>query len=500
MIYNSLFFSGTEQNKLEVYHTISTLTPGLYRIQDIVTNQYFNYHQLTRLLREISEDLQEIGVKHWNFMASGGKIEIIEILPTMDFYRAYLLKNSLPFQYILSVINNGAEDIDAFCQRCSTSKSNLARKMRPLSHFMLKFNLKFSQNPINVIGDEYNIRLFLSRTTWIGLRGIHTPFTSIPDFANDLAEFFHELNGYKSRENFEEIRWGATIHALRYERGHVIEVPETFLEFKEQLPIFERMDERIKQNYRNDWEWEKEREGIVFYSMLRHVRRGNNTNFCRQLNCGALAKAHPIWNLSSRLFDYLDGVNLLPNDFNDRQNIMNELVYEAYLLYAVPNSILLPDDLLYELPKESKNLEQVKKLLHKFLDGQKHQLVYHFTASKRELFTMKLLKLYRILIEPTLKKDVQFFVGISMETSNRFRELIIQELKILKCVKVADFSSKQAEMYDLVIHSSGKFKKKHPELPSYFWGIYYGENNLEELLLKVLKLSMNKKNNYMCRV
>ncbi|MDR2832266.1 MAG: helix-turn-helix domain-containing protein [Streptococcaceae bacterium] len=499
MIYDSLFFSEGVKNKLAIYKTLSSLEPDIYRVQEIIHHDKFSYHQTIRILKEISEDLLKLDFPQGDFISPGGKIKISKQLPNIIFYRSSLLSHSIAFQYILSIVNNGQEDSLSFCKRFGISKSNLVRKIQPLSEFVKAFEMKFTYNPINITGDEYNVRLFLTRVVWIGLRGLSNPFTKIPTRVPIVAENFAILNSNYQKENQQEIIWGATIHSLRYDQGYIFETTDKFKEFSDNIVNIKMLDDSLAKYFKTKEDWEKEKTGMLFYSILKHTRGERRQTFNKVFDIQIISNNHPIKKLSNNLFTFLEKSQLLPNEIETRNEILDEITYEAFLIYCIPKMILFPDNFVYRLPKESKNIEIVEDLLNIFYERHKSLLSLHFNGSQRNLFLTRYLKLYLTSIWPAYQRNIPFTVGISMENSNHHRSCLMQELQTLRHVVIENFSVKRQEKYDLVIYSSSNFPEKYPDIKGHFWSLSSGEDDLVELLTKILRLSSIKKKNYICK-
>ncbi|MDR2833209.1 MAG: helix-turn-helix domain-containing protein [Streptococcaceae bacterium] len=492
-MYDTLFFSDLVCSKISVYQYLSELPTGLHRLQDLIIQHELNFHQGTRVVREIEEDLKKANFYQQDLLVAGGKIQIQRGLPKADQFRAYLLKDSIAFQYILSIINDGKEDIVDFCMRMDISESKLSRNMRPLSKFIKQFDLRFTRTPINIVGEEFSIRHFLVHATWIGVQGNYWPFVRSIEQNAELAEAFCRcINNNNAGSSLAAI-WGTNIFYTRYLQGHHFQIPDRFQEFIQDMPAYGRIVPQTQQYYQTLKNWRNETACWVLLSTMRHIRK-RNIPFTHVLGLNMKMNSfHPIFRLADDIFDLFCQRHLVHEDIKEREELYNETVFEVFKLYCLSSNLCRPERFWKKKANIEKKNNIVTLLLEQFYDTQPSSILFFKQTISKEQFVQNFKCFYEECIREQTQLQTTIKIGISMEQSHFFKQRIMKELNKMEHVTIEHFKKHQVENYDLVIHASSVFTKKYPKTPNYFWGVTYGEAEILQLCAKAIELILSKR-------
>lgn len=193
MLYEELMMDSGMLTKFRLFKRITQLNQPDISITRVSDKLSLNYQQAFIIVNEINNDLAKIMPKHPSILKKAGKIDSTQLLVTIDEYRYFLLKKSVPFQFILYFINHDSPSIDDFCERNYVSRSTVSRKMLPLKAHVKQYNLRFTYTEANLTGDERSVRVALFDALWLGTRGTVWPFKGVAfEDAEKLAMAFSE--------------------------------------------------------------------------------------------------------------------------------------------------------------------------------------------------------------------------------------------------------------------------------------------------------------------
>ncbi|MDR2833208.1 MAG: helix-turn-helix domain-containing protein [Streptococcaceae bacterium] len=493
-MFDELFFTDFVQNKICLYKYLLQQPLGIYRVYDLAQTNKFNFGQATRLFKEIEEDLFQASFIHQPFVQTGGKVEHSNCLPKVDSYRAHLLRNSVPFQYILSIINDGQEEIQHFCERLAISKSTLARLMRPLNKFLQPFSLRFTHHPVNIVGDEFAICQFLVHVSWTGIQGNYWPFIHPVENYNELTKAFHRCIDWTPKTNNPvAANWGVFIHYQRYQQGKRYTPSKQCLHLIKATPGYQQLDFSILPYFDNMDDFQHHMTSWLLISLLRYVRK-RNVPVADLLGVDVKRQAHhPMIRLTNALFNLFGQERLLPDDKKTQDALHSELLFEIFKLYCFTTSLVTPDSFLVKLSSIDKKDCQVKQILNEFYENSPKEIVYLGQKVSKKRFVEKFYQFYQAFLQPLETTPKKFTVGIAMDTMNYYSLRLKYELEQMKHVVVEKFNYDCSNQYDLVIHSSNQFSENFPDVPQYFWGISYGQEEYIRLHLHLTEQLLRKR-------
>ncbi|EOH96502.1 hypothetical protein UAY_02870 [Enterococcus moraviensis ATCC BAA-383] len=498
MLYEELMMDSGMLTKFRLFKRITQLNQPDIPITRVSDKLSLNYQQTFIIVNEINNDLAKIMPKHPSILKKAGKIDSTQLLVTIDEYRYFLLKKSVPFQFILYFINHDYPSIDDFCERNYVSRSTVSRKMLPLKAHVKQYNLRFTYTEANLTGDERSVRVALFDALWLGTRGTVWPFKEIAiEDAEKLAMAFSEYFPLsRTYLGAKELTYFAAIFLCRTRKKFF--VPYDF-----------RYDFLMQDNPYYDFERLNKELGPVHALPAKHSKGESSFIFF-------LAHYAPFYTLEDdpSLYQTI-------HDFSTRPNLVYELVQE-FLAYAKVNifkkepeildkSMIIGNLLniaftffvlrqpfpnlqnLVELPRKKKKAdEQLETRIQSFFDEKSKEKEYRF------IYTIKnpLVKAFKGVLLPVYAKpkhSEHLTVGVAFEHNFLLVRRIYQFLTDLGFIDAAPYQEALNDQYDLVISSSLLPRKKYPDLPLYFWDLSYGEEELTDLY-RTLQQLFEKKN------
>jgi hypothetical protein len=498
MLYEQLMMDSGVLTKFNLFKRITQINQSDLSITQLSEEKSLNYQQTFIILNEINNDLKKIMKTHPSILKKAGKIDSTKLLVTIDEYRYFLLKKSVPFQFILYLLNHETPSVDDFCERYFVSRSTVSRKMLPLKKHVKQFNLRFGYTEANLIGDERSVRVALFNALWLGTRGTAWPFESVAfedaeRLALAFAEYFPLSRTYLGAK---ELTYFAAIFLCRTRKKFFVPYDDCydFLMMNNPYYDFERLNKELGPAQALSEENSKGESSFIFF----------------------LAHYAPFYTLDDdpSLFQTL-------HDFTTRPNLVYELVQE-FLEYAKSNIFIEDTESLdnpiivgnllnvmftfYALRQPFPSLERlveapkIRSKANKFLETKIQQFFDEQAqhTGRKFIYTIKkpLVHSFKNVLLPIYDKpkySEHLKVGVAFEHSFLLVSRIYQFLNDLGFVDAAPYKEEMNDEYDLVISSSLLPRRKTPDLPLYFWDLSYKEDELSDLY-RVLQKLFEKKN------
>ena len=135
MFYEELMMDPQTLIKFKLFRRMLTLQNPNHPIAQLAKEMDLSYQQTFIELTEIDQDLHELTPDHLSILGRGGKLQPQNIAATIDEYRFYLLNKSVPFLYVLYMLNEENPTITDFCKKYDVSRSTVSRKFEHLKPF-----------------------------------------------------------------------------------------------------------------------------------------------------------------------------------------------------------------------------------------------------------------------------------------------------------------------------------------------------------------------------
>ncbi|PZL71311.1 M protein trans-acting positive regulator [Enterococcus plantarum] len=498
MLYEELMMDSGMLTKFKVFKRITQINQSDISITQLSEELSLNYQQVFIIMNEINHDLAKVISTHPSILQKAGKIDSTNLLVTIDEYRYFLLKKSVPFQFILYFLNHDSPNIDDFCQRYYVSRSTVSRKMLPLKRHVKQYNLRFTYTEANLIGDERAVRVALFDALWLGTRGTIWPFKSVPrEEAERLAEAFSEYFPLsRTYLGSKELPYFAAIFLCRTRKKIFVSYDERYDFLMQDNPYydFERLNKELGPRQALPPKYTKGESSFIFF--LAHYAPfytlDDDPSLSQTLHDFSI-RPNSVYELVQEFLDYAK-INIFKKEPEvlDKPVLIGNLLNIAFTFYVLrqpfPNL-----QKLVELPRKKKKADELLETkIQVFFDEKVKEKEYKF------IYTIKnpLVKMFKSVLLPVYDKpkhSEHLNIGVAFEHNFLLVRRIYQFLNDLGFVDSAPYQEELNEQYDLVISSSLLPRKKYPELPLYFWDLSYDEEELADLY-RTLQQLFEKKN------
>lgn len=214
---HTLLIEDAMGQKLAVMEFFLRQPEGCYSINTICCGLVLSHRTAATLIAEINEDLRDLS--GYEFVARDRKIHWCPEAYHHNSYIQYLIRQSLPYQFVLRTLTHPEDTFANFCDRHFLSQSTTLRKLRPLKDLLQRFGLQVRASKMQLVGPEVSLRLFYTTYLWLGhhgedLKRVVGRMDGEEEFAQTLTEKFTQFMHPK------EITLLLAVHRLRYEQGH----------------------------------------------------------------------------------------------------------------------------------------------------------------------------------------------------------------------------------------------------------------------------------------
>lgn len=498
MLYEKLMMDSGMLTKFMLFKQITKMNQSDVSITQLSDELSLNYQQTSIIVTEINNDLTKIISTHPSILHRAGKVDSTQLLVTIDEYRYFLLKKSVPFQYILYFLNHDSPNIEDFCQRYYVSRSTVSRKMLPIKKHVKQFDLRFTYTEANLIGDERSVRVALFDALWLGTRGTAWPFKSIAledaqKLAGAFSEYFPLSRTYLGAK---ELTYFAAIFLCRTRKKMFVSYDTRYDFLMKNNPYydFERLNKELGPVQALDPKHSKGESSFIFF--LAHYAPfytiDDDPSLFQTLHDFSV-RPNPVYELVQEFLVYAkENIFKKEPEILDKPIIIGNLLNIVFTFYVLrkpfPNL-----QTLVETPHQKRKADQFLELqLYQFFDKKAQEKEYTF------IYTIKkpLIHSIKSILLPSYDKpkhSEHLKVGVAFEHNFTLVRMIYQFLNDLGFVDSSPYQEELNASYDLVISSSLLPRKKYPNLPLYFWDLSYGNKDLTDLY-KTLQQLFEKKN------
>jgi hypothetical protein len=184
-------------------HTVATLMHKNYG------TLYYAYLRLVADLQMIVGDPQASRAKL--FAVSEGQL------------RLALVRQGVPFAFLQHLIAEDLPNFEAFIQAVGYSRVTCLRYLRPLRDMAKNLGLRIVYENLHIIGDEENIRIFLTLAYWLATDGVEWPFSTCS--RSQALTLAHQIDqgfklAYHSPVMKEVLAYFAAVTRVRLAHGH----------------------------------------------------------------------------------------------------------------------------------------------------------------------------------------------------------------------------------------------------------------------------------------
>lgn len=485
-MFEELLFETGTQIKLEIFRSLSKRAPGQYTYQEISEATQLTYSQLTKGLLEIEEELTQANYLTQPLIRPNIGVVTTEMTISTDQYLEFLLKESLPYHFLLATLLEPELGLENFCKRHFISRSTLSRKMRKMTIFLKEYGIQISYHDFALTGREDKIRLFYYYFIYLCHHNLSWPFTISQVEAalqvEKFAKFFPQNGRYVSRLMLT-IFGGVCITRIQQ---HKLMPADARVDF-----IFEANPHYDLNKLNNEYglkKYQSQAEARFIYFIC------NFFPFYEMPEDPAIAAslktfqtvANPVGNFGDRIVCFvaetlqLDLSRELTNLL--RANLYNSLL--AFYIFSGP----FPNLISFLIPKGN----------HKLIENEFQNDIYLFLLKltnepEFQVFQKSALPLAKMIRESLLplilrsNTHTRLRVAIASEPNYLLTFNLLNFLKELSFVDVAYFQ--EGKSYDLIISTLATLPT---DKPIYYWQHEFGTRNLNNLYQRLLQQFMQK--------
>ena len=225
-MFRQLMLDDRNQEKIRLYRRLLTLKPDIYNFSWLSHFFTLPYSRIVSLIKEINQQLLKIEPQRGDLLTDEQKIVLTAAMPSEESLTISLIRQDIPYLFLLEVIENHYETLEDFADFYHVSPSTVRRKLLPLKNYLAQYHITIKFSTLELLGSERTIRALLTALLWWSSRGRELP---IDHFA------IHEVNRQMraclllSPQN-EQIATTKLLHKLdadityhRVANGHYIE-------------------------------------------------------------------------------------------------------------------------------------------------------------------------------------------------------------------------------------------------------------------------------------
>jgi len=215
---NSILFS-EENKKQQIIALLTELEDGTYSINQLVQRLPFSKETTLFLIEEINKDFQELF--GYLLLTPQHKVNWSKDFFEINKYNQFLVKKSLPYQFILHMLIYPKMTLRDFSKKFFISVSSVRRLLRPFIASLEEYDIKIRLSSMTVEGQEFEIRSMFHSILWIGSLGVE--IMAILDSEDEMT-LLKRIGFYDSIHiNTNEALVFLLISKLRIEQKHYID-------------------------------------------------------------------------------------------------------------------------------------------------------------------------------------------------------------------------------------------------------------------------------------
>lgn len=498
MFYEELMMDPQTLIKFKIFRRMLTLQNPSHPIAQLAKEMELSYQQAFIELTEIDQDLTELTPDHMSILGRGGKLQPQNIAVTIDEYRFYLLNKSVPFLYVLYMLNEDHPTITDFCAKYDVSRSTVSRKFEHLKKHLKQFQLRFTYTESNLVGDERLVRLSLFNIIWLGTRGIEWPFaiaeSETEKMVDRFTEYFPMTHSYLGRL---ELKYFAALILLRIKKGNFAKYDKRYNFLMKNNPYFdfERLTQVVDPEVSMTDKQLKGESGFIYLmAQIFPFYLSPEEEALQQTLQFFSSKQNPVYPL---VVDLL--AEMKATFFASQPGLLDEPLVVGNLINVTFGNYVFrqPFPNIYRLLTPSINRgsaeEQLQQKIDEFLTSYREESAVDYINDENQeqmatMYTHALLPFY-----DQIRYSNRLRVGVALEDNFLVVQGLNQFLHDLTFVAAEPYDLNQQENYDVIVSSNQLMKKLKPEKMSYIWD-YAADDRQYIDLYRTLKNRFDEKN------
>ncbi|MFV0559443.1 MAG: helix-turn-helix domain-containing protein [Enterococcus sp.] len=489
MNFEKIMFDKSTNMKFELFKYINLRPNQQFLVKDIAEKYALTYQQVMILVHNIIKDEEQLN-GHAIHQVGNGRISINEdtLAVSIDRYRLYLLKNeSIPFNYLIYIMENQQGNEYEFTKKSSISISTLYRKTATLKQFLKQYRLRLGYGKSMVKGDERLVRIVLFQLLWLGTNGLEIPYHYEETAVQATDAYIHE-HPELTEFNYQRLLLLFTIIDARYRGENFLSNRHgNWLKCDQQediLAISRLLGEDVTLNPKR---YLNENSFLHYFMYQQGVLSLDDVTNKKEFIMDFMEHYPTIYNFIFQLIKKVQESMLV---FDNEKQLTYELCLIAYNQLTYQQ--VIPYFFTYAEKKQSKEEgERVEKILvNQFLSM---DVAEELGDSYISYLDLCLQLLMRHLV-PVTKQNYRVKIGIFPSTAKLEANDLVHYLNQMTIVDYEDFDIKKIDAYDMIIVTNSYVKEKFPRKDNLiYWDRTHYFDNYMELNRQLTKLYFENK-------
>lgn len=463
-MFEDIMLNTQAQKKYQVFKIIFVHKAKTNSIRELSGYSELTYNQFYKTLLEINADLNST-----NQEAHLTTTKIDQFNCSIDQYRAQLLKDSIPYQFLIALLLQTDKNLDTFLKRNYISASTLSRSCATLKYYLQKFAITINYKQMTLEGDELKIRLCYFYLFYLGSKNQSWHYEVSKSEARQFMHPFRSDNYHKSKTIIEmyTIHLGAVI-LTRLRQGH-------FVSSSPKLDFLKASDTSYKTLLSNtsfeisESQAENESANLLFLTHFYPYYDLEAQVLPKKLEVFLLNDEQQLNSITEGLLDYIASFFIEPLSINNRQTLKTNIFLILFGFYLFDSPFPTLPTLMLKPKDKSELAIQIEAQVKSFLKT--HLNNFNFPVSGSSLNTLtKTIRQIIISLKYVEINEYKLNVGVIIEPNLLLSFDLLTYLDSLRFVQPENYDD--SKKYDFIITTIAISS----DTPTYFWdhelGIY----------------------------
>ncbi|KRK34677.1 helix-turn-helix domain-containing protein [Loigolactobacillus bifermentans] len=471
MNYEEILLTKTDDTFYRFYKLLDSTEPDTYTVNELARRAGLSYQKTYNMVQAINRQVQQFSTEQQRILTPHGGIDTRQLKVSLDWYRFQLISRNLPYKILYYLLTNPAPTLENFSQTLNISQSTIFRKLKPLTQFLKRFNVRLHYKTLSLTGDERYIRLVLYYIFHLAAR--HQSIQIFPEALQQRVQAVQALANEKIRL-FTEVRerldmdMVTAVFLLRQDQGHFVPDDPRYNVLLDDNPNYQ-MDvlKALQPATLSADDLIGELHFGFFVLNYPPLFRDADSAFLQQHLAYFQRQNNLIWRFCTDLLAAVQHAC-----FNDRVNLAQDRVLFGNLLNAALGYYVLqgPFMLLQEENSDGVFKAYGKNQLYRAIDCYFAQLPPAFRAF-RKVAPALTKAIYLLLIRQYIGNNPQFQlrIGLDIHASNYIYQDFAEFLDGMPYFKVHPYTSEQAAHDDVVITTSASLYRQNLATQRYFF-------------------------------
>lgn len=166
---NQILYNNIMKKKMYILQNLFKLEDDQYSINHLSGFTKYTQKTILSILNDLHLDF--IDLFDYALLSKDQKINWQKDKVDFNKYRQFLMKQSIPYQFVLASILHPEQSLDEFCQSRFLSVSTARRTLSPFVKKMGEYNIQVKLSSMSISGNEFAIRCLYFSILWVGSFG-----------------------------------------------------------------------------------------------------------------------------------------------------------------------------------------------------------------------------------------------------------------------------------------------------------------------------------------